>query len=129
MKKFTENKSESFYVVFRVIVGIVFFLHGWMKLQGINSGSIELMSLMGLAMFIEIIGGLLIVLGLFTRTTATIVALEMAYAFLGTHAKWTLNLNPLANKGEAALLFFAIALALIAKGAGKYSIDNKIKQR
>ncbi len=127
MKNLTEKQSEYFYLVFRVIVGLVFFLHGWMKLQGILAGNMELMSLMGLAMLIETIGGALIVLGLFTRSASTIIALEMAYAFLDAHAKWTLSLNPLANKGEAALLFFAIALALIARGAGKYSLDNKRK--
>lgn len=128
MVKITDKNSEYLYVIFRIIIGLVFFLHGWMKLNSIIGGKMDLISLMGLAMIIEVLGGAFIVLGLFTRTTATITALEMGYVFLIVHAKW-INLNPLANKGEAALLFFAAFLVIIAYGAGKYSIDNKIKGR
>lgn len=129
MKKHIQNNSECFFLVFRVIIGIVFILHGVMKLPGIMGGTTEIFSLIALAALIETLGGALIVVGLFTRTVSGIAALEMLYAFGIVHVvgnSW--NFNPLANRGEAALLFFAAFLVLFAYGAGKYSIDNKIKK-
>jgi putative oxidoreductase len=84
-----------------------------------------LVSLMGLAMIIEVVGGALIILGLFTRTTAAIAAVEMLFAYFMAHASngW----SPLANKGEPALLFFASFLVLLAFGARKYAVDNKLR--
>jgi len=123
MNKFFDKHGDYFYVVFRVIVGFVFLLHGVAKV-----GNAELLSLMWFAMLIEIVAGAFVILGLFTRISAVVAALEMAYAFLFVHVAsggW----NPLSNNGEAALLYFAAFLAIIAFGARCCSIDSSIRRR
>ncbi|MEN9626740.1 MAG: hypothetical protein RL557_1068 [archaeon] len=124
--KVSPKNAETMYVVFRVIVGLTFLLHGIMKIPGLRAGTTEIMSLMALAALIEVVGGAFLIIGLWVKPTATIAAIEMAYAFLVVHVygnAW--NFNPLANKGEPALLFFAAFLVLIAYGAGKWAIDKK----
>ena len=125
---FFENNADYFYVAFRVIIGIIFLLHGIMKISSISSGNLELMSLMGLAMIIETLGGIFLIIGLFTRTVAGISALEMLYAYGMVHVK-SGGLNPLGNNGEPAALFFAAFLVLLAFGARKCAIDSIISRR
>lgn len=125
MNKFLENNSEYFYLVFRVIVGVLFFMHGLMKVSAITSFSFS--SLMFYAGLIELVGGAFVVIGLFVRPVALIAGIEMIGAFFMAHAPS--GLNPLANKGEPAVLFFAAFLVLLAYGAGKISVDNKIRNR
>ena len=67
VKKFAEKNSDYFYFVFRILIGLLFILHGIMKISMINEGKILLMSLMGLAMIIEVFGGAMLILVLFTR--------------------------------------------------------------
>lgn len=122
MANFFEKKGDYLYVVFRVIIGLLFLLHGIAKI------GTEVLTLMGLAMIIEIVAGVFLILGFFTRTVAAIAALEMAYAFLFVHVAsggW----NPLANKGETALLFFVAFLAIAAFGARRWAIDNSLRRR
>ena len=122
ISKFLDKNGDYFYLVFRVIVGLVFLLHGVAKI------GTPLMSLMGLAMVIEIVAGACIILGLFTRIVAVIAALEMAYAFIIAHtiAKGTVYMiGKDGNGGEAALLFFAAFLAIAAFGARRFGIDKK----
>ena len=121
---FFKKNSNKFYVVFRVMVGFLFFTHGAQKLFGWFGGKapVELISLMGLAGVIELVGGLFILIGLFTRITSIISALEMGAAYFMAH--FPKGFLPSANGGELALLYFAAFLVLIAYGAGKYSIDK-----
>lgn len=102
-------------------------LHGFMKMPGIFSGSIGISSLMFYAGFIGVIGGALLVLELFSRYVALIAAIEMLVAFFTVHA--AKGLNPLANGGEIALLFFAIFLVIFSFGSGKISLDNMFKKK
>lgn len=127
MNKFLDENKGYFYFVFRVIVGLLFFLHGLMKVNAMMAGNIAPGSLMFFAMIIEIVAGVLIVLGLFTRYAAGISALEMLVAYFKAHAPQAVS--PLANKGEPALLFFAAFLVLVAYGAGKWAIDNVVEKR
>lgn len=121
-KNFFETNGDYFYFVFRILVAVLFIMHGWMKVPGIMSGETSIVSLMGLAAIIEVIGGILILIGLLTRWVALIAALEMLVAFFMAHAPQ--GLNPLANRGEPALLFFAAFLVLIAFGARKWAVDK-----
>ncbi len=126
---FFEKNTDSFYVLFRVVVGLLFILHGAMKWGAITSFSVT--NLMFYAGIIEIVGGAFILLGLFTRTTAVIASLEMLYAFVITHVFGKgFNLNPVGktgNGGEAALFFLVAFLLIAALGPRKCAIDNKIK--
>lgn len=126
-KKFLMNNQDSFYSVFRIIVGIVFLLHGWMKVANYMNGNMALSMnfisiLFGLATVIEVVGGVFLILGFKVRQTAALAAVEMFVAFLIMHLPN--GVNPLANGGEAAVLFFAAFLVLAGHGAGKWSVDS-----
>jgi putative oxidoreductase len=117
---------EKLYFVFRVLVGLMFMQHGSQKLFGWlgSQGSVELFSLMGLAGVIEFFGGLLIVLGLFTRAAAGIAAIEMVVAYFRAHA--SNGLIPIQNRGELVVLFFAAFLVLAAYGSGKWGLGKAL---
>ncbi|WP_293222156.1 DoxX family protein [Ottowia sp.] len=105
----------------RVAAAYMFLLHGWMKFQG----GTPLSSLMGAAMVLELVGGALLVLGLFVRPVAFILAGEMAFAYWMAHANagnWWL---PLKNHGESAALFCFIFLYLAAAGGGALSLGRR----
>ena len=127
LRKYFDMHADKLYFLFRVIVGLGFFLHGIQKVQGIMDGKIMLMSLFGLAGVIEVVGGIFLIVGLFTRYTAFVTAVEMIVAYAKAHAPS--GLNPLMNKGEAAMLYFAVFLVLMAYGAGKWAIDNKLAKK
>lgn len=121
--------DKIFYVIFRLVVSFMFFAHGAQKLFGWFGGkATALASLMGVAGIVEVIGGLLIFFGLFTRLAAVIAAVEMLAAFFIAHAKFDslTGLMPLMNKGELALLYFAAFLILIIYGAGDWSLEKAI---
>src|SRR3989338_8972971 len=125
LNKFIENKSDYFYLIFRIIIGLLFLLHGVTKLQGIIDGKIIIISLIGLAAAIELLSGIMIIVGLFTRYFAILSAVTMLVAYFKVH--FPQGLNPLMNNGELALLFFAAFLVIIAFGSGKWSLDNILK--
>ena len=115
--------QDSIYFIFRILIGSLFLQHGLQKLFGLLGGtSVPLVSLMGLAGIIEFLGGILIILGLFTKITATIAALEMLIAYFRAH--FPNNIIPILNRGELTLLFFSAFLILVIYGAGKYSLDK-----
>jgi putative oxidoreductase len=90
---------------------------------GAPGATAPLVSLMGLAGVLEVFGGLLMVLGLFTRPVALVLALEMMAAFFIAHLPsggW-----PIENGGEAPLLYLLVFVFLAANGAGPYSLDER----
>lgn len=109
----------------RIVAALLFIEHGTMKLFGFPAAvpmQISLFSLMGLAALLEIFGGLLILLGLFTRPVAFVLSGEMAVAYFMAHAPQ--GFWPAVNQGEAAILFCFVFLALVFVGAGAFSIDG-----
>ncbi len=127
MKKY--NLEPYLFPVFRILVGFGFMLHGGQKLFGWfggpgGNGSVELMTLMGLAGVIELVGGLFILLGFFSCIAAGIGAIQMIMTWVLVHGKQ--GLIPLTNGGELAMLYFAAFLVLIAKGSGKLSLERAI---
>ena len=118
------NYKDYFYLVFRVLVGLGFMLHGGQKLFGIfgSRGAVDVFSLMGLAGIIEFFGGLLIIFGLFTAIVAAVSAVEMIVALIMAHFPG--GINPLTNGGEPAMLYFAAFLAVMAYGPGRISLDR-----
>ena len=117
--------------VLRIVAGFLFMLHGAQKLFGFPApmpgGGPPLMSLFGFAGILEFFGGLLIMLGLFTRPVAFILAGEMAVAYFMGHAPG--GFWPMLNKGEAAVLFCFIFLYLAAAGGGPWSVDRLMRRR
>lgn len=116
--------------VLRIVAGFLFALRGAQKLfnypPSAQSSAVPLASLMGAAGLLELIGGILILLGLFTRPVAFILAGEMAVAYFMAHAPQ--GFFPLLNKGELAVLFCFIFLYLAAAGGGTWSLDNVLRR-
>jgi putative oxidoreductase len=116
----------------RVVAGFTFTLHGAQKfgaLGGLNGHAAPMYSMLWFAGVIEIIGGPLIILGLFTRPVAFILCGEMAVAYFRVHAHIGPFLFPLLNGGEITVLYCFFFLYLVAAGAGPYSLDGAIRHR
>ncbi|MDH4555780.1 DoxX family protein [Pseudomonas sp. BN417] len=113
--------------VLRIITAFLFLQHGTAKLFGFPHvaffDELSLFSLIGFAGLLEVVGGLLLVLGLFTRPVAFILSGEMAFAYFIGHAPK--GLIPLLNGGEPAILFCFIFLYLAAAGGGAWSLDRR----
>lgn len=113
----------------RIGAGLLFMEHGAQKLlgwfggMGPTGGTVPLFSQFGLAGVLELFGGLLIVLGLFTRPVAIILMLEMLYAYLTQHQPQAPM--PIQNGGELALLYALIFAFFAAHGAGPFSLDQR----
>jgi putative oxidoreductase len=112
----------------RIVAGYLFLLHGTAKLFHVPHvamyDGVQLTSLVGLAGVLELVGGALLVVGLFTRIAAFVLSGEMAVAYFMAHASKGDPLLPLLNQGEPAVLFCFIFLFLAAAGAGAWSIDS-----
>jgi putative oxidoreductase len=111
--------------VLRIIVGLLFIEHGTAKFFAFPSsgetGTVELFSLIGLSGVLELVGGVLLTLGLFTRITAFILSGEMAFAYFIAHAPH--SFFPLLNHGEPAIFYCFMFLYVAAAGPGPWSID------
>jgi putative oxidoreductase len=111
----------------RFVTAYLFLLHGSAKLLHVPHiamfDEVQLVSLIGLAGVLELVGGGLLLIGLFTRPVAFILSGEMAFAYFMAHANHGQVLLPLVNKGESAVLFCFIFLFLAAAGGGSWSID------
>jgi putative oxidoreductase len=118
--------SSFFLTVLRIVIGVLFFEHGTQKLFNYppGFGAVPLHSLMGLASVLEIVGGALIVVGLFTRPVAFILCGEMAVAYFKQHAPH--GLWPIQNGGELAVLYCFVFLYFVAAGPGGLSLDHLI---
>lgn len=117
--------------VLRIVAALLFMQHGSQKLFAVpamgGAQPVDLMSLIGLAAILEFFGGLLILLGLFTRPAAFILGGEMAVAYFKSHAPQ--NLSPVLNRGELAVLYCFIFLYLVAAGGGVWSLDRLVQRR
>ena len=121
--------SPRLLAILRIVTGLLFIAHGSSKLFGFPPfpmGEVQLFSLMGLAGILEFVGGILILIGLFTRPVAFILSGEMAVAYFMVHAPQ--GFFPSNNGGEAAVLFCFVFLYLSATGAGPWSVDERRRQ-
>lgn len=111
--------------ILRVITALLFIAHGTAKLFGFPETGMSppLFSLFGFAGVLEIVGGILIALGLFTRPVAFILAGEMAVAYFMAHAPH--SFFPILNQGESAILFCFVFLYLVFAGPGAWSLDSR----
>jgi putative oxidoreductase len=110
----------------RIMSGLVFMAHGLVKLVGFpeveGMGRVELLSLAGIGGVIELVGGALVALGLFTRPAAFIASGEMAVGYFMFHAPQ--SFFPIVNGGDAAILYCFIFLYLFFAGPGSFSLDR-----
>lgn len=121
------------YFLLRVVAGLLFLQAGGMKILGWfggmppNGETAQLMTQIGIGGLLELVGGFLIMLGLFTRPVAFILSGMMAVAYWQFHAPngtW-----PVQNQGVPAVLLCFIFLYMAARGGGDYSLDALIRRR
>jgi putative oxidoreductase len=111
--------------VLRVVAGFLFIAHGTQKLFGVPAAEprdpVELLSLAGVAGVLETFGGLLLLLGLFTRPVSFLLSGEMAVAYFLRHLPQ--GFWPILNRGELAALYCFLFLYFAAAGGGPWSLD------
>jgi putative oxidoreductase len=116
--------------VLRIASGLLFLQHGTAKLLKFpvvpNFAKLELASMPGAAGVIELVGGVLLILGLFTRPTAFICSGMCAVAYFYAHAGR--GFYPILNGGELAALYSFVFLYIAAAGAGPWSLDAQRKK-
>jgi putative oxidoreductase len=128
MERWLGRFSEIAYALLRVVAGLMFACHGMQKLFGFpaGKGGASLASLMGIAGVIELVGGMMIALGLFAGFAAFLASGEMAVAYFKVHAPngfW-----PLLNEGELAVVYCFLFLYIATRGSGPYAIDAAFRR-
>ena len=112
--------------VLRIVAALIFMAHGTQKLLGFPAppanGLPALFSLFWIGGVLELAGGLLLVLGLFTRPTAFVLSGEMAVAYWMFHAPR--SVYPILNGGDATILYCFVSLLLVFTGPGAWSVDG-----
>ena len=127
-----ERYAPQVYAVFRIVVGFLFMFHGAQKILGLfggmggNGATAAMLTLPWFAGMIELVGGILVMIGLFTRVAAFIASGEMAVAYFMVHQPqggW-----PIQNGGEGAALFCFAFLYIATRGAGLLSVDTVMRR-
>ena len=111
--------------ILRIVAALIFMAHGTQKLLGFpasGDAGPALLSLSGLAGVLELFGGALLALGLFTRQVAFVLSGMMAVAYWIAHAPQ--SFFPVLNGGDAAILYCFVFLYLVFAGGGAWSLDN-----
>lgn len=122
--------AVPFYSIMRFVVGLMFFCHGaqkilgWFTAPGQPGGALPLLMVVG--GWIEIVAGVLIAVGLFTRIAAFIASGEMAVAFFMMHAKG--SFLPIVNKGELAVVYCFLFFYIFLYGPGAWSLDVMLRK-
>jgi putative oxidoreductase len=117
--QFLEQRRDQALALFRIVIGLFFLIHGVQKLL---KGTSLLSWPAGPASLIELIGGALVLIGLWTRWAALISSGAMAYAYFVVHQPR--GLLPIQNGGELAAVYSWAFLLLVFTGAGAWSIDQ-----
>jgi len=122
------NLAPHFLSLLRLMTGLLFLQHGTAKILGFppsDFGGKPLLSMTGLSGSLELVGGILIAVGLFTRPVAFILSGMMAVAYFMVHAPQ--NFYPILNGGELAVLYCFTFLYLSAAGGGPWSLDRFVR--
>jgi len=121
--------ADKAYALLRIIAGLMFSFHGMQKIFGLFGQAMKFGDnpQVWIGGVIELVGGLLIALGFFTRCAAFVASGTMAVAYFQFHWKFQFGSSffPTINKGEMAVLYCFVFLYLACKGAGPWSIDAK----
>ncbi len=123
--KMLEAYSAQLLSVLRIMTGLLFLQHGTSKSLGFPASKfsgVSPMTMGGVVGMLELVGGILIVLGLFTRPVAFVLSGLMAVAYFLAHAPS--GIFPLLNGGELAVLYSFVFLYLSARGGGPWSLDQ-----
>ena len=126
--KFLEKFSDEAYALLRIVTGFLFLFHGAQKILGVLAPSQPpLWSQLWIGGWIELLGGLAVLLGFHTRIAAFICSGTMAVAYVQFHWKFQVgsSLLPAINKGELALLYSVVFLYLACRGGVKWCLDRR----
>jgi putative oxidoreductase len=126
LESFLSSKTPEAVGVARIVSSLIFMEHGTQKIFSFPAGKmagVELFSIFGAAGLLEIVGGLLLLLGLFTRPVAFLLAGQMAVAYWFFHAQS--NFFPANNGGDAAILYCFLFLLFVFTGGGTFSVDRR----
>ena len=128
MLGFLQNYTSQLYGVLRIVSGALFACHGAQKVFGVLGGAggsgqaAQLLSLHGVAGIIELVGGILIAIGLLTRYAAFLSSGQMAVAYFMVHVKG--GFWPIQNGGELAVLYCFLFLYIAANGTGSWGVQG-----
>ena len=128
MKSLSSYNSQA-YALMRIVIGFLFLWHGSQKLFGFPSAmppGVPAFIIYG-AGPIELIGGILIMIGLFTHWAAFITSGQMAFAYWMAHG--TKAILPFQNGGELAVVYCFVFLFISTQGGGIWSIDAAQKRK
>ena len=130
---FTETWVPRALSVLRIVSAYMFMLHGTQKLLGFppghRAGTVDLLSLAGVAGMFELFGGVLLLIGLFTRPVAFLLSGEMAFAYFISHAPRGNPLMPITNGGDLAVQWCFVFLFLAVAGGGQWALDAVLRRR
>ncbi len=115
----------------RIVSGLMFLQHGTQKVFSFPAparGPFELMSQIGIGGVLELVGGVLLILGLFTRPVAFLMSGMMAVAYFQFHAL-SGGPFPLVNGGELAALYCWVFLYIVFAGPGSVAVDTVLKKK
>jgi len=122
--QFMKQYEAQTYALMRIISGFLFLWHGTQKLLGYPPASYDPpWHVTYIAGGIELVGGVLIMIGLFTAPAAFLASGLMAAAYWMAHASFDSNFLPILNRGELAIMWCFVFLYMSAKGSGIWSID------
>ena len=130
MRAYLAPWSPQLLSILRIISGFLIIAHGtqkWFSFPAPPQQPVQLTSLAGVAGTIELVGGALMLIGLFTRPAAFLLSGLCAFAYFIAHAPngfW-----PLLNRGELAVLYCFVFLYFAAAGGGPWSIDHLMRRR
>jgi putative oxidoreductase len=134
LEAYLEKYQPQVLSILRIVIGLLFLQHGLQKWFGIPAANpafanIQLMSMVGIAGVIEIVGSSLLTLGLFTRAAAFIMSGEMAVAYWYVSNRAARGLTPIVNGGILEAIYCFVFFYIVFAGPGPWSVDALMKQR
>ena len=118
--------------ILRVVAALLYIWHGSAKMFGVPAAAgapvvpFDLITLRGISAVLEVFGGGLLLIGLFSRPVAFILSGHMAFAYFIGHAAQ--NLWPILNRGELTIMFCFVFLYIAAAGPGPWSLDAAMRR-
>lgn len=119
-----ERFEPQVYAALRIIAGLMFAMHGLPKLFGMFGNTMPVGSQLWIGGLIELVTGLLIALGLYARPAALVASGTMAVAYWQFHVGKSGELLPIANNGDAAVLYCFLFLLIALRGPGRWALGR-----